>query len=300
MKKPQEIIRLVRWLKTPLGRMLIRALVLLIAFQGWHFAASLVVQNWTQGRFAPPLQWVVSLFARAELHAAAESLTIGPYQLISSTRASRTEFDYIYKATLTNAGPDNALDACATVTSRSAKTKIIEGRLYFGSVPSGTSKQSPDTFTIRQDRTIPFNPSDLAWTVRADCRPVANAGPDQTAMVGQTVHLDGSASTDMDGQELTFHWQFVARPLGSTAALSDPTAVNPTFVVDRPGDYTLRLVVNNGRVNSAPDHVTISLQNSKPEANAGPDQTVPVGRVFLDGRGSRDSDGDVLTYRWAF
>jgi len=300
MKKSQEIIRIVRGLKTPLGRTLIRALVLLIAFQGWHFAASLFVQNWTQGRLSPPLRWMVSLFAKDELQAATESLTIGTYQLVGSTRVSRTEFDYTYKATLTNAGPEDTPDACATVTSRSAKTKIIEGRLYFGSVLAGMSKQSLDTFTIRQDRTVLFNSADLVWAVHSDCRPVANAGPDQTVLLGQPAYLDGSGSTDMDGQELTFHWQFVSRPPGSTAALSDPTAVNPTFAVDQPGTYTLQLVVNNGRIDSAPDTVLISTQNSKPEANAGPDQTVPVGRVFLDGSGSRDSDGDVLTYRWAF
>lgn len=36
-------------------------------------------------------------------------------------------------------------------------------------------------------------------------RPVANAGPDQTVVVGTTVQLDGSKSSDADGDPLTFH-----------------------------------------------------------------------------------------------
>jgi PKD domain len=129
--------------------------------------------------------------------------------------------------------------------------------------------------------------------------PLANAGPDQTVFLGDTVHLDGSASSDPDGDPLTYSWSFISRPQGSQAALSDPNAVKPTFAVDQPGTYEIRLVVNDGTVDSPPDTVVISTQNSKPIADAGPDQTVPLGsRVFLDGRGSRDADGDALTFRW--
>lgn len=130
--------------------------------------------------------------------------------------------------------------------------------------------------------------------------PVANAGADQTVFVTQAVQLDGSGSSDADGDLLQFHWSFVSMPPNSTAALSDPTAVKPTFVVDRPGQYVLQLIVNDGQVDSAADQVTISTQNSKPVANAGPDQTVPLGlRVFLDGSKSSDVDGDLLSYHWS-
>src|SRR5205823_2955371 len=52
---------------------------------------------------------------------------------------------------------------------------------------------------------------------------------------------------------------------------------------------------------SLPDTVTISTENSRPVANAGPDQTVNVGAVVqLDGSGSFDADGDALTFKWSF
>ena len=103
---------------------------------------------------------------------------------------------------------------------------------------------------------------DTAVISTVNSAPVANAGPDQETFVGRTVTLDGSASSDVDGDPLTFAWSLTSRPAGSTATFADPTAARPTFVADRPGSYVARLVVNDGTVNSAPDTVTISTLNS--------------------------------------
>jgi YD repeat-containing protein len=129
--------------------------------------------------------------------------------------------------------------------------------------------------------------------------PLANAGPDQTVRVTDRVQLNGAASADPDGNALVYSWSFVSRPAGSAAALSNPGAVNPSFVADRPGNYEVQLVVGDGSLSSAPDRVTISTVNSAPRANAGPDQSARVGDVVvLDGRASSDVDGDTLGYAW--
>ena len=131
--------------------------------------------------------------------------------------------------------------------------------------------------------------------------PVANAGPDQTVAVGDTVTLDGSASSDVDRDSLTYSWTFISRPTGSTATLSNANTVAPSFSADQGGDYVVQLVVNDGTVDSLPDTVTISTLNSAPVANAGPDQLVPPDNtVTLDGSASSDVDGDSLTYSWSF
>jgi K319L-like, PKD domain len=133
--------------------------------------------------------------------------------------------------------------------------------------------------------------------------PVANAGPDQAVLfVGQVVTLDGSGSSDADGDPLTFRWSFTSRPPGSQAALSNPNIPNPTFVADVLGPYVVQLLVNDGTVDSPPDTVMIvTAENTPPVANAGPDQTVFVGEVVtLDGSGSSDPDGKPLplTFSW--
>jgi len=88
--------------------------------------------------------------------------------------------------------------------------------------------------------------------------PIAEAGPDQTVFVGDTVSLDGSGSTDVDGDPLTYQWSFSSRPGGSGATLSDTSAVNPTFEVDVAGDYVVQLIVNDGTVDSDPDTTSIA------------------------------------------
>jgi hypothetical protein len=131
--------------------------------------------------------------------------------------------------------------------------------------------------------------------------PLASAGPDQSVFVGDTVTLDGSGSSDTDGDALAFKWSFVSRPAGSGATLSDTTAVQPSFSVDLPGTYVAQLIVNDGSLDSAPDTVTISTENSAPVADAGADQAAHAGEtVTLDGSGSQDDDGDPLTFVWSF
>jgi hypothetical protein len=111
--------------------------------------------------------------------------------------------------------------------------------------------------------------ADVVDVQTVNSAPVANAGADQSAYVGQTVTLDGSASTDVDGNALGYVWALTSRPAGSAAAVSDPTAVTPTFVLDRAGVYVAQLIVNDGTVSSAADTVTVTTLNSAPVANAG-------------------------------
>ena len=63
--------------------------------------------------------------------------------------------------------------------------------------------------------------------------PVADAGADQSVRYGQTVQLNGTASSDADGDPLSFSWAFVSRPAGSQATLLNPTGPTPTLVADR-------------------------------------------------------------------
>ncbi|MGY0201438.1 PKD domain-containing protein [Leptothrix sp. BB-3] len=132
--------------------------------------------------------------------------------------------------------------------------------------------------------------------------PVAVAGQGQSVQVAATVQLDGTGSTDPDGDSLTYSWTLTTKPAGSVATLSNATSPRPTFVADLAGTYTANLVVNDGRLNSAVATVTSSVAtaNVAPVANAGLSQNVTTGSsVILNGSASTDANGDTLTYSWA-
>jgi hypothetical protein len=161
----------------------------------------------------------------------------------------------------------------------------------------------PDGIDNDGDGLYDMNDPDCQAQPPSNTPPVADAGPDQTVAVNDTVALDGSGSNDGDGDPLTFSWS-LSVPGGSGAALSDTTAVSPTFVPDVEGTYTATLIVNDGMDDSTPDSVDITAEivvvNTPPVADAGPDQTVAVNdTVALDGSGSSDDDGDPLTFSWS-
>lgn len=144
------------------------------------------------------------------------------------------------------------------------------------------------------------------WGIYIECGmvnpPVADAGEDQTTHVGLRVTLDGTGSSDPDGETLTFAWSINSKPDGSIAELDYPGTVNPSFLAELPGDYTLVLVVTDQSGLSNWDEVIVSTTNSKPVADAGSDILANViGQcIQLDGNGSFDNDGDVITYLWSF
>lgn len=133
--------------------------------------------------------------------------------------------------------------------------------------------------------------------------PTADAGPDQSSEVGMTVTLDGSGSSDPDGDTVTFEWEFESKPDSSQTSLSDASIQNPTFTADVVGNYVIQLVVADGSISSEPDSVTVQVSqaNQSPVADAGPDQSVTTGdEVTLDGSQSLDPDEDLITYLWEF
>lgn len=83
--------------------------------------------------------------------------------------------------------------------------------------------------------------------------PIAEAGGDQSVYRGDIVLLDGSGSSDADGDQLAYVWSLVSRPEGSSAALSGSLTATPAFVADAPGDYIIELVVDDGACSSEPD-----------------------------------------------
>lgn len=135
--------------------------------------------------------------------------------------------------------------------------------------------------------------------------PNANAGVDQTLSVGSVAMFDGGASSDANGDTLSYHWTLTAKPAGSTATLSTTSGARPQITLDVPGIFTGVLSVNDGKSESATDSVSITatapVASVMPLAKAGANQNVFVGAtVTLDGTTSTAQNTKSLTYRWIF
>lgn len=99
--------------------------------------------------------------------------------------------------------------------------------------------------------------------------PTASAGSDQTVTAGDTVMLNGSASSDPDGDPLSYQWTLSTRPAGSAATLSSSTAERPSFTTDVAGQYEATLVVSDGRTSSSPDNVRVVASSSSSGGGGG-------------------------------
>jgi hypothetical protein len=109
--------------------------------------------------------------------------------------------------------------------------------------------------------------SDDAVTITAtspdNIAPVAIAGNAQNVATGTRVDLNGSASSDANGDALTYLWQLTSRPNGSVASLSSSTVQNPNFTPDLVGTYTASLVVNDGLANSNADTIIVTVTETQ-------------------------------------
>lgn len=145
-------------------------------------------------------------------------------------------------------------------------------------------------------------PHDAGRDAGTNHAPTADAGPNQGVDVHDEVTLDGSGSTDPDGDALAFTWTIVAQPEGAEVSLSERTAIRPKFKATKDGNYIFELVVSDAQLSSAPDRVTISTsENQPPVANAGKNIRAKVGdKIALDGSLSMDPNGDKLTFAWKF
>lgn len=125
--------------------------------------------------------------------------------------------------------------------------------------------------------------------------PTARAGLDADVVVGTSMILDGSGSSDPDGDDLTFAWR-MSGPSGDL--VGDDTAT-PRFKALEEGTFSLILAVDDGKIESEPDTVIARATeiNLPLAAEAGPDQEIEVGfSAQLDGSG--DPEDDPLTYSW--
>jgi glucose/arabinose dehydrogenase len=90
--------------------------------------------------------------------------------------------------------------------------------------------------------------------------PIAVASADRTSGdVPLTVHFDGTASTDPDGDAVTYAWD-----LDGDGAFDDSTSAKPSFTYNTPGPTTVRLRVTDPQGAGDTDTLTVTAGSTAP------------------------------------
>lgn len=176
-----------------------------------------------------------------------------------------------------------------------------DGSTASGMMPTYTypSAGNFEVSLIVSDGSASSEPSVTSATISAppmNIAPIANPGGPYEGVPGTEIAFNGEASSDPNGDVLTFTWDFGDGAIGSGAA--------STHAFSAVGTYTVSLTVDDGQSShSASTTATIASApaNRAPTADAGGPYSGTAGSgIRFNGAASSDPDDDILTYLWDF
>ena len=242
--------------------------------------------------------------------------------IVTDSLGAASEPDYVLIGTyntapVANAGPDQSIILLGTTVGLNGSLSHdadADEITYFWTItqkPAGSTAELSDpcaaapTFAadIHDDYVISLVVTDVFGAASApdsvtvsfeNIKPLADAGTEQSVIIGETVFIDGSGSSDGNGDLLSYSWSFTSVPPGSLAEFVDPTSVQTSFTVDKSGTYVVSLVVNDGFEDSDAAEVTITAISYQEMAVGALLETITVVRdlppeILKNGNVTRDS-----------
>jgi PKD repeat protein len=217
----------------------------------------------------------------------------------------------VAESPVADAGPDQTVYANSVVQFDGSKSRDLDGVVNsflwdFGDGTTGGGAtpthiySKPGTYrvllTIKGDQVGESDNTDrdemIAIVVSA---PEAKSTYPRVVAVSTSVQFDASESSS-EGADITFwEWDF------GDGTSGEGEKVDHTY--STPGRYLVKLTVETGteterKATSTQSFITV---NSSPTADAGEDQLVGVNQLtILNGSGSKDTDGAIVSYDWDF
>ncbi|MBN1185085.1 MAG: hypothetical protein JXB49_22555 [Bacteroidales bacterium] len=92
--------------------------------------------------------------------------------------------------------------------------------------------------------------------------PIANAGPDKQVLLNKGYTLDGSQSSDADGDSIVYIWRIISEPAGSSISFGPLDIPTPSFRNRVLGEYVFGLTVYDSIEYSQEDTVVITASET--------------------------------------
>lgn len=100
--------------------------------------------------------------------AAASQFEVIALQKIGEQRVNRTTYDYTYRISIRNNGAQDSANLTAILTDAPAGTSIVSGTVSAGAIAAGATATADGQIVLRIDRTQPFDPAGLVWSITED------------------------------------------------------------------------------------------------------------------------------------
>jgi PKD repeat protein len=181
-----------------------------------------------------------------------------------------------------NAGPDQYTQSLTAIALSGAGSNDPDGSITGYSWAYGDGMTGTGSFTTHAYMapgmytavlTVTDNKgavdTDSAMVTVANRVPIANAGPDKSAVEDTSVAFSGSGSSDPDGTITAYSWTFGD---GQNA-----TGVAPSHVYVAPGTYMVNLTVTDDKGASSSDSATVTIA-----AAGGPGWAYDIGGSGVD------------------
>ncbi len=170
---------------------------------------------------------------------------VGTQVTLDGSKSSDADHeDLTYKWTLVEKPDTSRTSLSDSETATPTFTEDTEGTYKFKLVVNdGTVDSAADYVTV--DTTY----------LDSNAKPVAILEGFQYADAGDMLDIDGSKSTDADGDTLTYKWSLES--FGGEAILSNKTRAETTLAVKTAGVHVVELIVNDGKVDSDPSYMLV-------------------------------------------
>ena len=213
-------------------------------------------------------------------------------QVSTADSITITVLDVDNTAPVADAGPDLGFPLDAIIFLDGSASRDDDGdalsflwRLTAGpgtvTLSDSTAAQTSFTATVAGDYVFALLVSDSVMTANDEVtislsaadniRPIADAGADTVITVGSQLVLDGSASSDPDGDGLTLEYEWtISGPPGVQITLSEPSSETPSFTPLEAGEYTVALTVRDaGGLESLRHQIVVEVRSQIYEKRGG-------------------------------